>query len=213
MIDVCLTYGEVELEAFWRAFTWIQKTYKGKDPDCWHNAFNKPGGIFMDLGHGTGKGVLIGSLIHQFERSCGIEFLQNLHTESTKLKAKYDQYIDEVNELEYQRVTLIPHCYAPKFEVVHGDILKIDWSAADLVFANSTCFDLKLMRKIEERAMLMKKGSWMITTTKKLPGCDSMIQEGKAWECALCIKMKMSWGFCTVNIHRKIEHPPVQKTA
>ena len=70
---------------------------------------------------------------------------------------------------------MIPHCYAPNFEVVHGDILKIDWSAADLVFANSTCFDIKLMRKIEERAMSMKKGSWMITTTKKLPGCDSLI--------------------------------------
>ena len=163
--------------------------------------------MFIDLGHGTGKGVLIGSMVHQFEKCSGIELLESLHTESSKLKEKYDQYIDEVNELEYQRIFLIPHCNAPKFEVIHGDFFQKDWSAADLVFVNSTCFETSLMAKIEERSKLMKKGSWIITTTKKLPGCDSLITDDRAWECVLCIKMKMSWGFCTVNIQRKIKHP------
>ena len=76
--------------------------------------------MFIDLGHGTGKGVLIGSMVHQFDKCSGIELLESLHTESTKLKEKYDQYIDEVNELEYQRIFWIPHCNAPKFELIHG---------------------------------------------------------------------------------------------
>ena len=85
----------------WRIFTWIQRTYKDKDPDCWHNAFNNPGGIFMDLGHGTGKVILISPMMHQFDKCCGIELLKNLHIESTKLKDKYDLYIAEVDEQDY----------------------------------------------------------------------------------------------------------------
>ena len=61
----------------------------------------------------------------------------------------------------------------PKFEVHHGDLLEYDWwSESDLVLANSTCFEFSLMLEIAERASRMKKGSWMITLTKKLPSAD-----------------------------------------
>ena len=56
--------GEIEVGAFWKAFTWIQRNYKDKDPDCWHNAFNKPGGIFIDLGPCSSRGALMASMIH-----------------------------------------------------------------------------------------------------------------------------------------------------
>ena len=59
-----LTYGEIEFKSFCQVFKWIQKTWKDKDPDCWHNAFNVPGGTFIDLGHGTGKGILSGTFMH-----------------------------------------------------------------------------------------------------------------------------------------------------
>ena len=36
----------------------------------------------------------------------------------------------------------------PSFEVHLGDMLEIDWSDADLVLANSTCFDSDLLVKI-----------------------------------------------------------------
>lgn len=78
MKTVNLTYGEVGFEAIYKAFKWIQYNYKDKDTDCWHNAFNKPGGQFIDLGHGTGKGVMIGALMHPFEKSRGIEILDLL---------------------------------------------------------------------------------------------------------------------------------------
>ena len=78
----------------------------------------------MDLGHGTGKGILISSMMHQFDKCCGIELLKNLHIESTKLKDKYDQYIAEIDERDYLKTFKIPHSSAPKFEVVQGDILE-----------------------------------------------------------------------------------------
>ena len=94
-----LTYGEVGFEAIYKAFKWIQINYKDKDPDCWHNAFNKPGGQFIDLGHGTGRGVLIGALIHPFDRSRGIELLDKLQETSLKMKSCYDKYLKTTNEL------------------------------------------------------------------------------------------------------------------
>jgi len=51
--------------------------------------FSKPGSKFIDLGHGTGKGVLTGCLIHQFEVSAGIELLGSLQEQSEELKIKY----------------------------------------------------------------------------------------------------------------------------
>ena len=74
----CLTYGEIKIKSFLQVFKWIQKEWKDKDPDCWHNAFNVPGGTFVDLGHGTGKGILSGALMHQFERCWGMEILESL---------------------------------------------------------------------------------------------------------------------------------------
>jgi hypothetical protein len=92
--------------------------------------------------------------------------------------------------------------------VVNGDLLEYDWwSEADLVIANSTCFDFILMQNIAEKASLMKKGSWMITLTKKLPTADPIYvrdPEEREWECVLSIKMLMSWGPATVNIQRKL---------
>ena len=92
----------------------------------------------------------------------------------------------------------------PKFEVYHGDILEendLDWSNADLVLANSTCFDQDLMLKIAEKCSLLKKGTWLFTLTKKLPTAES---EDPEWECVMSIKREMSWGQATVHIQRKI---------
>ncbi len=92
----------------------------------------------------------------------------------------------------------------PQFEVYKGDLLEFDWwTNADLVLANSTCFDMKFMTLIAGKASLMKKGSWMITLTKKLPTADPVYAkdvESREWECVLTIKMLMSWGYATVNI-------------
>lgn len=62
--EINLTYGEIEFKSFFQVFKWIQKEWKDRDPDCWHNAFNVPGGTFVDLGHGTGKGILSGAMMH-----------------------------------------------------------------------------------------------------------------------------------------------------
>ena len=76
--DIQLTYGEVEFKSFFQVLSFIRKEFKDSDPDSWHNAFNIPGGTFVDLGHGSGKGILTGAMMHQFERVWGIELLESL---------------------------------------------------------------------------------------------------------------------------------------
>ena len=78
-------------------FKWIQKEWKDKDPDCWHNAFNVPGGTFVDLGHGTGKGILAGAFMHNFNKCWGIEILESLQNVSLNLKGVYDNYLQSVD--------------------------------------------------------------------------------------------------------------------
>ena len=52
----------------------------------------------IDLGHGTGKGVLSGCLIHEFETCRGIEILENLQIQSLKMKKTYEKYVDDMDE-------------------------------------------------------------------------------------------------------------------
>jgi hypothetical protein len=95
------------------------------------------------------------------------------------------------------------------FEPFREDLLNYDWwTDADLVLANSTCFEMSFMNQICEKTSLMKKGSWMITLTKKLPTADPLItrdDDKRDWECLLSIKKQMSWGLATVHINRKIK--------
>lgn len=60
----------------------------------------------------------------------------------------------------------------PEFEVHLGDMLELDWSKADLILANSTCFDQALLNKISEKCKKCKIGTWMFTLTKKLPSAE-----------------------------------------
>jgi hypothetical protein len=47
---------------------------------------------------------------------------------------------------------------------------RFDWALeADFVLINSTALDVDLMTKIEEKASMMQKGSFLITISKSLP--------------------------------------------
>lgn len=97
---------------------------------------------------------------------------------------------------------------SPEFKVEKGDLLKYDWSDADFVLANSTCFEQSFMVQIASEASKMKVGAWMITLTKKLPSADPNYikeEEKREWECLSSIKLEMSWGPATVNVQRKVK--------
>ena len=166
--SMSLTYGEIEFKSLFQVFKWIQSNWKDCD-NSEYNAFNMPGGTFVDLGHGTGKGILSGAFMHQFERCWGIEILESLVDVSINMKAAYDRYIAEVDSDEYLELFGWPKEHAASFEVVNGDMFQIDWSGADFVFANSTCFPQEMMEQIYQSSLKCKKGTWFVTMSRILP--------------------------------------------
>ena len=99
-------------------------------------------------------------------------------------------------------------CKAPGFDVKLGDIITDDWSDADFIIANSTCFSEGLMQAMAKAAAKCKKGSWFVTLTKRLPTADENLVtksgDGREWECVLTKAMKMSWGVATIHVQKKI---------
>ena len=89
--------------------------------------------------------MLSGTLIHGFETSRGIELLDNLHGQSLRMKQVYDDYVNSLRDQDYFNKFRIQKKQAPNFKVEKGDILQDDWSEADFILANSTCFGEDMM--------------------------------------------------------------------
>lgn len=79
---------------------------------------------------------------------------------------------------------------------VLGDFTKVGWSDADVIFANSTCFDEYLMKDLARAAASMAVGTFAITFTKKLPSSKWKVLESHV--------ETMTWGAATVFIQTKV---------
>lgn len=65
-----LIYGEVEFHSFYRILRKVNPA---------------PGGIFYDLGSGTGKAVFAARFVCDFARCIGIEILDGLHKQAASI--------------------------------------------------------------------------------------------------------------------------------
>lgn len=94
----------------------------------------QPGEVLYDLGCGSGRPMLAASMAWPELRSCiGIELMPQVFELGNKVAQKF-------NSLCKQRD--IPH--AP-VSVLHGDILQIDWSSADIIFFASVLFPVEAL--------------------------------------------------------------------
>ena len=60
-------------------------------------------------------------------------------------------------------------------------MFNIEWAdSADMIFANSTCFDPAMMEQIYTLSLRCKKGTWMITSSKQLPHSEKINKGAKA---------------------------------
>lgn len=93
-----LVYGEITFETFGTAIEKIKKVYglPGVGASGPAGVLQSRGGIFYDLGSGTGKPVIAAAILHNFDVCYGIETLEGLYSVSldalnaynTKGKAK-----------------------------------------------------------------------------------------------------------------------------
>jgi hypothetical protein len=117
---------------------------------------------FYPSGSGTGRVVLAASFLFPFKKLVGIEILEGLHNAACEIETKYSETIKRAlpadDPRSQQRIDL--HC---------ASFLDFDWqSDADLVFANSTCFDDALMDSIAEQGIKLRDGTLIVTFTKPL---------------------------------------------
>jgi hypothetical protein len=167
-----LIYGEVDYSSFYRVLRKINPA---------------AGGTFYDLGSGTGKAVIAARLACDFSRCLGIEILESLHTQGAMIMNRFnDNYQDLLSAGMHQMAA-----------VFEGSFLSYDWSDGDVVFANSTCYDEKLMADMARMARALKPGAFFVTFTKGLNIPD-------AFEVIERKRYRMSWGPATVFIHRRL---------
>ena len=166
-----LVYGEIEFRPFVDVLQQLQVPTGAK---------------FVDLGSGCGKAVLAASLVVDFEELHGVEVLSALYDASDSVVSIFRQLEGDMHELPEDAVPITLH---------HEDFLDWDWSWADVVFANSTCFSTELVSEIAVRAARLKPGSLIITITQRLdhPAIELVGQS----------KQHMGWGDATFYIHRR----------
>lgn len=80
-----LTYGELTFTSVAFAIKWIQKKF---------NAF-QDGGVFTDLGSGSGKQLLTAAMVHTFRKIVGIECMQSVFEMSESLKRIHDETLGQ----------------------------------------------------------------------------------------------------------------------
>ena len=176
------TYGEVLFEPFELALRKIRHLYGG---------LAAPGGRFVDVGSGCGKPVFAAALLHQWDHLLGIELLGGLHAAALELQ-------DRWQSADFQKGLAASGKRAhggSAIELQLGDATRVDWSSADVVFMNSTCYDERLMQALAAISDRMRPGAFAITLTKRLPS--------GLWKVLECQTHRMTWGSATVYIQRK----------
>lgn len=206
-----LTYGEIDFKSFSIALNKIRRVYGrpgvGTTPP--EGIMQQPGGMFCDIGSGTGKPSVAAAVCHPFDLVAGIEILPGLYAISLQLAVRFEEQRSSMGAAG--TATGVPegplaHNTRLAFACGDGcDFSVYDWRNADVCFANSTCFNDALMAKVAEAAESLKKGAFFITLTKKLPSTSFTVLYQKVF--------KMSWGGATVFIQQKLRDPTPSEPA
>jgi len=151
---------------------------------------SKPGGVFYDIGSGTGKPVFAACLVHDFDRATGIEILEGLHGASVELLDRWTSDDMQMQLPASKRTDSL------EVSFLRQDFTTRDLSDATLLFANSTCFDDVLMAKLAAATDKCSKGTLAITFTRRIPS--------PAWAVLEHTSRIMSWGGATVYLQEKV---------
>jgi hypothetical protein len=73
-----------------------------------------------------------------------------------------------------------------------------NWSDANIVVCNTTCFEEDAMTELEECLTGLAKNTFLIILSKKID------EKQMNWELLKTEKHEMSWGVSTFHIYRKI---------
>lgn len=166
------TYGEINPEAFYKILKEVVSPSQQ---------------VFYDLGSGTGKAVILATLLFDFQKSIGIEYLEPLEKAAEGVLARYKREIEPTLPDKKQKQEAV---------FVNEDFLQYDFSDGDIIFTHSTCFPEELWTALIKKCEQLKKGTVLITVTRTVD--SPFFEEMKSQEYG------MGWGRATVHFYRKV---------
>ena len=139
--------------------------------------------VFWDLGCGAGKVLVAAAISEKFSEIYGVEFLEELSNGANTACHQFMKLAEENKMIK-----------PDKMNVTKGDILKVDWSNADIIYIASVCYPEPLMEGIIEKTKFLKKGTIIITLKLMTEMSLKAIQH---------FKIKMTWGSSDIYILEK----------
>ena len=223
VIPVSLTYGDIDFFSYCTLLELATTKLENSNIDSNINDSQNRNLVLVDLGHGTGRGIVASNLVFgssYFNKIVGIEIVPELY-EISKVATKHENIDIQRNNIEaFKHLSCIDinglgdgntHIHDTNTKVRDCDIFLslgdflttersegeyFDWTNGDIVFANSTCFSFDLMQKISKMAEKMKSGTIFISLTSSLSSsCFKIVYE---------YTLPMSWGAATCYIHQRL---------
>ncbi len=161
--DYAFIYGEIDVISFIAILESCQQ-------------FFTSGGVFYDLGSGSGKAVLTAALAFNFKLCRGIELVSELQQLSLAISQKLPALSTQV-------------------EFMQADFLELDISEADVVFVNAACFFAEKWQRLLAKLQTLRPGTLIIMGSKKLPATHFKLLQTEL--------RYMSWGRATVSIYQR----------
>ncbi|MFS8159574.1 MAG: hypothetical protein ACMG6E_05060 [Candidatus Roizmanbacteria bacterium] len=147
--------GRLKLPYFYSGHTYGEVTFDGFKAmlEC---TSPQPDEVFYDLGSGTGKPVVLASLLFDFSKVIGIELLEELYDGSMKMVERYKYEL-----LKYSELASKKH----EIRFIHSDYGQVDFSDADVIFINATCAEYDMTPPLLEKFESLKTGTRILTST------------------------------------------------
>lgn len=156
-----LTYGDVEFEA-------LRIGLAAATPPV--------GGVFVDLGSGSGRAVIAAALLFDLSRCVGIEILEGLHKQSIEAAQRYQKSMEAARQ-----ATAIA-----AVEMRCADIFETEAVQADVVFCCCVSWEPPIMFRLAAKlASELKEGAKVLTVGKPLPAAVELATDKRSSRCTV----------------------------
>jgi len=171
--DPTYTYGEIMPRSFGRLLELAEP---------------QTNDVFYDLGSGNGKAVFTAALLYEWKKCYGIEFLPALHRISIELLAHF-YHLPKLKKYFPEKSFNI--------EFIQEDFFDTDLSNANVIFINSTAFNITVWENLVNKLKRAQPGTRIIAISKKI--------DDKHFDKINESMLLQSWGMSSAFIYRRNE--------